>query len=288
MHCHGSIGVVGADASLLELAAGRLAELEARWSRFIDDSELSRLNRALGCAQRVSRDTLDLFAAMQTAWVGTGGRFDPTVLAAVQAAGYDRSFEQLGPLERAGATAGGVAPAPGLATLRIDRDRSSVVCDVAVDPGAIGKGLAADLVYAELRAAGAAGALLELGGDVRVGGVAPSSDGWVIAVEHTLDPDGPPLTRFRLQDGAIATSSTLLRRLPGGHHVIDPSTGRPTTHQAAAATVVGGSCWWAEALATAVLVADDVDVAADHPVWLVGRDGSIQVGTVPEGLEAVA
>ena len=52
------------------------------------------------------------------------------------------------------------------------------------DPGGIGKGLAADIVSAELLAAGARGACVNLGGDLRVTGEAPGGGTWTVAVEH--------------------------------------------------------------------------------------------------------
>ena len=56
--------------------------------------------------------------------------------------------------------------------------------DTGFDPGGIGKGLAADIVVDELRAEGAAGVCINLGGDVRVEGAARRGDAWTIAVEH--------------------------------------------------------------------------------------------------------
>lgn len=126
---------------------------------------------------------------------------------------------------------------------------------VGLDPGGIGKGLAADIVVRELLAAGAAGAMVNLGGDVRVAGQSRHGDGWTIVVEDPFDAS-KELSRVHLVDGAVATSSRLLRRWRRGdtdfHHLVDPRTGAPLAGDIAAVTVVAGAAWWAEVMSKAV------------------------------------
>ena len=90
------LAVLGEDPTLLDQARQRIEELEARWSRFRPDSLLSRINAAAGQPVAVDDETFDLITTAIGAWHGTGHRFDPTVLDAVVAAGYDRSFDQIG------------------------------------------------------------------------------------------------------------------------------------------------------------------------------------------------
>ena len=249
--------VTGGDRrSLLRQAHARIDQLEACWTRFRPTSELSRLNARAGRTIRVSSDLWLLVERSVAAWQLTGGAFDPTVLAAVVAAGYDRDFRVV-PSERASA-APTPEPPPGCDGIRLDprRQRVTLPAGVALDPGGIGKGLAADVVTAELLRAGAGGALVSLGGDVRVRGAAPDGDPWTVAVEH---PAGRgDLLRVGLDDGAVATSSTIKRRWKVGgvdrHHVIDPRSGACAAGLAVAATAVAGEGWWAEALATAALL----------------------------------
>ncbi len=124
------------------------------------------------------------------------------------------------------------------------------------DPGGIGKGLAADLVVAELLAEGAEGACVNLGGDVRVAGIGPDGDGWTVSVDHPRRE--VPLVRLGLRDGAVATSTTLRRRwtLAGleRHHLIDPRSGLPSDTDLELATVVAAEAWIAEALTKSVLL----------------------------------
>jgi hypothetical protein len=78
---------------LADRAAARLEELEARWSRFRPDSEISRLNEMAEVPVIVSPETYHLVERALEGWRLTAGRFDPTLLRELRAAGYDRSFE---------------------------------------------------------------------------------------------------------------------------------------------------------------------------------------------------
>jgi thiamine biosynthesis lipoprotein len=130
---------------------------------------------------------------------------------------------------------------------------------VTFDPGGIGKGLAADIVASELMARGALGAMVNLGGDLRVIGEHPD-DGpvWTVAIDDPNHRDHD-LFHMGFADGGVATSSQLLRRWagPGGdrHHLLDASTGAPSTSPVGSAVVATGAAWWAEVLAKAALLA---------------------------------
>ena len=88
------VHLVGGSPGLLGRARRRVEELEARWSRFRPDSELSRLNDgAGGDPQPVSAETVMLLERAVDAWRLTDGRFDPTVLGDVLRAGYTTSFD---------------------------------------------------------------------------------------------------------------------------------------------------------------------------------------------------
>jgi FAD:protein FMN transferase len=124
------------------------------------------------------------------------------------------------------------------------------------DPGGIGKGLAADIVLAELLELGVDGACVNLGGDLRVAGTGPRSPAWTVAIDHPHEPR--PLALVGLRAGAVATSTTLLRRWDvdgrSANHVIDPATGLSTETDVALVAVIAGEAWMAEVLATACLL----------------------------------
>lgn len=262
------------DAGLLVEAKERIEQLERRWTRFSPTSELSQLCDGAGGPTPVSFDTFSLIEAAVAGWTETGGRYDPTVRDAMIANGYERTFADLDDAP------GGVgAKAPGCASIVLDPANLTVTlpAGVGLDPGGIGKGLAADMVAAELLASGARGALVDIGGDVRVIGEGPAEGGWVVDV---ADPySDRPLLHLALTNCGIATSSCLRRRWgpeQSKHHIIDPSTGGPTRTAVAAAVVVADEAWRAEVCATAVIVAGSVDAVADLDAVAVAYDGSLQ------------
>lgn len=263
MGCAAAVRVVASDAAtagvIADSAVTRIAELERRWSRFVPDSEVNALNAAGGRPVVVSRDTALLVSTMAEAWRVTAGRYDPTMLDALRSIGYadtwaaDRTFVE-------GATTEAVLPGRGCDAIGADVETGLVELPAgsAVEPGGIGKGLAGDLVTAEALTAGAEGAMVDLGGDVRVRGDSGDGTTWLVAIEDPHDPERD-LSVVEIESGAVCTSSRLVRRwsTPTGpaHHLLDPDTGRPVAGELDAVTVVAGEGWWAEALAKAAFVA---------------------------------
>ena len=250
-----------ASPAILDRARERLEHLERRWSRFIPTSDITRLNTNTGRSVQVDADTIVLLDAMLAARRATGGAYDPTVLPTLVASGYatsivDPTARTVLPPTTTGATASGV----DLERVVVHRAARSITLPlgVALDPGGIGKGLAADLVVAQLLVDGAAGALVSIGGDLAVGGASPAGEGWRVVVEDPFDPNAELVT-LALDVGGVCTSSTRSRRwMHDGHvthHVIDPVTRRTATIDVVSATVVAGAGWLAEAHATEVLLA---------------------------------
>jgi thiamine biosynthesis lipoprotein len=263
--------VMASDAHLIAVDAppGALTDarralelIEQRWSRFLPDSDISRINLADGRPVVVDPLTLTLIATMAEAWSATQGRYDPTVLPILVADGYRSSIVQPSRVTILPAT---TQHAGGVAAVLIDAERWTVTAPtgVALDPGAIGKGLAADLVVAQLLAAGAGGALVDVGGDLACAGTPPLPDGWPVAVESMDDP-GADLVTFTVSGGGVATSSTRSRRwIHDGavrHHVIDPASGAMSDTDLDAVTVIARSGWLAEAHATGAILAGSVGV----------------------------
>ncbi len=277
---------------------GVLDQVDRAYSRFRDDSEIARVNAAAGEPVVVSPLLGDAIAVGLRAAELTGGAVDPTVGRAMRAIGYDADFDRIrnpaGPIELR------LEPIPGWRSVRYLPTRREIVLrrGVELDLGSTGKGLAADLAavaalaairraHAGTAAAGGApdrgGVLVSLGGDIAVGGAAPDGGWRILIAEDSETPSDAAGEVVAIETGAIATSSTTVRRWRRGgrtlHHLIDPRTGGPVESPWRTASVVAATCVEANTAATAAIVmgdgAPDWLAAAGLPARLVARDGAV-------------
>lgn len=253
--CH--VQVVDGPPGACDLAEAVVRADEARWSRFDPDSELRRI--APGMPTRVCEETQVLLALALDAHARTDGWFDPRLGLQLCAAGYDRTIEEV----RAAAPATGrpVPPPPtAMPVLSSAHDTPAVTvpAGMSLDLGGIAKGHSADRALHAVLAAGAAGACVNLGGDLRCAGTAPAEDGWWCALDHGPGARASGLA-VGLTFGAVATSTTRHRRWATAdgpaHHLLDPRTGRPAETDRHTATVVAATAGAAEVLAKVALLA---------------------------------
>ena len=265
--CSAAVTAGGADLRrarrALAAAHAEVAACEAALSRFDPSSDLSRLNRDAGAWVAVDTRLVEALRLALRMRVATHGRFDPTVLPALVAAGYDRSFELLEerpPRQTDGWRAG--------AAVEVDEHgvRARIAAGAALDLGGIGKGYAAARALEAMRDAWPSlpGALVDLGGDLALWGSTPEGGPWRIDV---ADPRSPGATagRLLLSGGGVATSGRDVRRFGPGrslHHLIDPATGEPAKPGPLAVTVVAAHAAEAEAHATALAISSPADARA--------------------------
>lgn len=245
----------GAQAALAA-AREEVAACERELSRFDLASDLSRLNAAAGQWTPVGRRLLEALRLALRARDHTGGRFDPTVLPALIAAGYDRSFELL---EERGARRAEGWRAGALIELDKQQGRARLEPGAAVDLGGIGKGYAAGRALDAMRSTSSqlVGALVDLGGDIAVAGECPEGGPWLIAV---ADPrrSGETIAVLGLDHGGVATSGRDARRFGPArslHHLIDPETGESALAGPLTVTVVAEDAAEAEVHATTLAIA---------------------------------
>ena len=259
--CMGNIAniVVIGDQQLLHQARVRLVDLENKWSRFIDTSEISLINNSDGKEMYVSADTVTLVRYLVDAQSRTHRLFDPSLLPALIGLGYGASRLDNSMKSDIAPNAQWAIP---LSETRIDSASGAVRLPrgATLDPGGLGKGLAADIVATELISLGASGVCVSIGGDMRIAGESEGNGGWSVAVESPFN-ESSDLTTLVLNSGGIATSSTRGKRWVGPlgemHHVLDPSTSTPLSESAGQfvqSTVLASEAVWAEVFATALLV----------------------------------
>ncbi len=252
-------------------AVGRvLAEIDQACSRFRPDSEISRLNATPDQEVRVSPLLAAALATALRAAVISEGIVDPTIGRALRIAGYDRDFRSVPPAGAAIRVK--VEHVAGWRSLRFDPNRQLVRVPrgVEIDLGATAKAMAADLAAAVAAKTAGCGVLVGIGGDIAFAGDPPAA-GWAIqAGEDSREPLRAGAETIALQSGAIATSSTTVRRWSRGkvelHHIIDPRTGAPAAGPWRTASVVARTCVDANIGSTTAIV-----LGADAPAWLQSR-----------------
>ncbi len=236
--------------------------LEAKYSRYREDSLLSEINRAAaaGGAVNVDAETALLLDYAQTCYLQSDGLFD------ISSGLLRRAWkfrEQRLPgqaeiddlLERIGWSKLEWRP-PALRFLQpgMELDFGGVVKEYAVDR-------AANLC----RAAGVRRALVNLGGDLCM--VGPRGDGqpWIVGISHPRRPEDV-LTNLAVTRGAVAYSGDYQRcmMIDGVRyaHVLNPKTGWPVRYLAGVA-VIGDQCVVAGSATTIAMLKE-----REGPAWL--------------------
>lgn len=255
---------------------------ERRLSRFTQQSELTQVNHQAGQWTPVSNVLWRLVVRSLHLAKATAGYFDPTILNAVEATGYDRDFAQLrsqtSPQPRTARS-----PMPQTATrgcwdaVELDAAQHALRLPpgVRLDLGGIAKGDTAQQAVNFLSQWGPA--LVDAGGDLVAGDAPADYPGWPVGIANpsatfaatTADPIDEDLARLWLKNSALATSGIDYRRWQQNgvmvHHLIDPHTGHSATTDLMTVSVLAADAAVAEAWAKAALVAG----ATRGYAWLV-------------------
>jgi thiamine biosynthesis lipoprotein len=295
-----SFAIWGSDATVISSAPGRivsavsavdseLADIARTCSRFVEGSDISRVNANGGRWTRVDPLLVSAVEVALHAARTSGGLVDPTVGAAMHRIGYDRDFSEIaanGPELQA------AVPAPGWWLVDVDRDRSMihVPAGVSLDLGATAKAFAADRAAERAVSEAGCGVLVSIGGDVSTAGDPPLG-GWTIGISDDHR-DQPELGEsVAIKRGGLATSSATVRRWTRGgrtvHHIVDPRTGEPAHVVWRTVSVAAADCVSANTASTASIVMGEMAASwlrsRNLYARLVRADGSIvRVGGWPE------
>lgn len=246
---------------------------ESAFSRFLPDSEISRLNGAEGKWTKISTLTYDLLTDTVEAFRSTGGLFNPFLGIKLQELGYDRSFEKLEPVQpytwksRTSPAKGNDSketvklseegPVPIEMDFKLQQVR--LLPDIAIDVGGIAKGWIAQQAANRLLAKGISQGLIDAGGDVVLWGRQQDQGVWGVGIGHPLG-FGEDIADLWLEGlSAIATSSVVKRRWQSGgsvpaHHIIDPRTGVSANTDLLQATVLARDLTTAEQYAKCLII----------------------------------
>jgi len=208
-----------------EAAVKALEAAETRLSTWRSDSELARLNAApAGTPVPLSPILAGELARAVHWWRETGGAFDPGVGALVSAWDLRHGGRLPSDAEIRVALSSG-----GLRALRLEgRNATRLVPGLLLEEGGFGKGAGLDAAARALEQAGAAQAVLDLGGQMLLFG--ERGEPYATGLADPRD-RARPVLKLAVAHGSLATSGNSEHGIEvGGRrfgHLLDPRTGRP-------------------------------------------------------------
>ncbi len=238
-----------------EAAFDQLTEVDASMSDYIEDSELSQLNRnGYDGPVKVSDGLFEVISAAVQYSRQSDGAFDITIGPLV---GLWREAERTGAKPTEVQVAAAKAKV-GYEKLQLDAENRTVkftVEGMLLDLGGIAKGYAIDKAIEAARAHGAKGVMVDVGGDIMCFGNSLNGQ-WKIGLQDPTD-EGEMLLVLKLCDVAVATSGDYRRFVVIGderfNHIFSPKAG-VSAGELTSVSVIAGTAMQADALATAVSV----------------------------------
>ena len=276
--------LAGTDRATADRAArGAIADvkrIEAKYSRYRDDSVTTAINRAAGMrAVSIDAETASLLHYADRCHALSDGLFDITSGVLRRAWNF-----KLRP-PRIPSAAELAAARDLIGWPRVDWSDAHVRLPgtgMELDFGGIGKEYAADRAAAIVRDAGVAHALVNLGGDVRAIGRRADGSPWRVGIRDPRDAEGVVAT-MPIDDEAVATSGDYERyvEVDGRRysHLLDPRTGMPVDHWRSASVIAPLTILAGSYATIAMLLGESAErflVEQNVDALLVSADGSLR------------
>lgn len=215
----------GMDDGILAQAAEEAFRLERKYSRYRNDSIVSRINQAAGTqAVEVDDETAALLDFASVAWEQSGGMFDIT--SGILRRAWDFTSGQLPQQQEIDKLL------PLIGWNKVQWHKPAIFLPqpwMQIDFGGIVKEYAADRVAGFCLSQGLKHGLVNLGGDIQVFGPQPNGDPWLISVRRTRGEGFA--AAIPLHKGAFATSGDYERFMDVDGkrycHILNPRTGWP-------------------------------------------------------------
>ena len=247
-----SINVLGDKRVDQALIDKRLIEINAIFSTWQEDSELSQLNQSpLGDWVAVSEELYLLLKSSDEIYKQTDGYFDPGIGRLIDLWGFGSSggrteLPKIEEIERAFKDS-------SIKYLVIEDGRVKKLRDIKINLSAIAKGYAVDEVARLIKASGVENFFVEIGGEIVASGTNKGDD-WVIGVER---PDNKSPIPVELKNTSIATSGNyrnfFIWEGKKYMHIFNPESGFPANNDLASVSVIHPQSALSDAYATAMM-----------------------------------
>jgi thiamine biosynthesis lipoprotein len=239
--------------AVVEQVAAEAWRIEDKFSRYLPDNIIHRINNAYGEMVTVDDETADLLDFAARLFALSDGMFDITSGVLREAWQFDG-----GDQVPAADVVTSILDRVGWKKVRWNRPGLKMPAGMELDFGGIGKEYAVDRAAMRIRALGDFAALVNFGGDLVATGMPGGQHGWQVGIEAPDTADGVAKRIIRLRQGALATSGDARRFiLKDGvryHHILDPHSGWPIRGAARSITVAADTCTEAGMLATLAML----------------------------------
>jgi len=229
-----------------------IKEMENKYSRYIEGSEISKINNSPGTFVKVSEDTLDLIS--QGLYFGTlsDGLFDISIGPLIDSWGIN----QENPKVPSQAEIDSAKERIDFRNIKINRENMTVSIEdgMSIDTGAVAKGFITDRLVSFLREKNVKSALLNLGGNLYMHGTKPDGSDWKIGVRDPYGLQGDYIAIISLKDMSVVTSGIYERYFEADgkryHHILNPKTGYPEDNELASVSIISPSSTTCDGLST--------------------------------------
>lgn len=237
--------------------------IESAFSRFLPDSELSRLNARRNIWTSVSDELFWLLRFCSEMQQMTHGAYDSTVCSILEGWGYDQNYSLL---EKENGRTG---------IIEFDA-HNRVRISAPVDLGGVGKGYALDRMLLILQEF--PNVFLDAGGDLYGRGKNENGENWRVVFEHPTD-TSLVIGETEVDDFFLASSSPSRRFWRNRHHLVDPQKHLPASQMQIVYTQAKKGLL-ADALSTAFFVsgfsvAKQLSRSVPAETLLLGKDQEI-------------
>jgi len=230
---------------------------ESILSRFLQSSELNRLNQKHNAWISVSNVLWDVLQCARDAYTLSNGLVNAAMLKAIEKIGYTLDFGTLPEKLQNKNLFVENQTNFGFEKIQFNPSRQTVNLPdgCSLDLGGVAKGWAAQ--QAMLRLSRIAPALVNAGGDIAISDEQQSGDPWFIGVTDPLNPE-IHLQMLQVKSGGVATSGKDYHKwLLNGkwvHHILDPRTSQPAQTDVLTATILAPSVLEAETAAKTTFI----------------------------------
>lgn len=243
---------------VIDSAFKAMEKIEKLCSRFLPESDVSRINKSSGILPvPVSDETFEIVEKSIFYSKLTDGAFDITIAPIVE-------LWQIGKKSQRIPSDSEIADTLNLVSYKevlLNPQRKTIFLKkkgMKIDLGGVAKGYANDQAISTLKKFGVKQALIDFGGQISVLGKPHNKKNWRIGIQHPRELNRT-IAAIEIKSGSVATSGDYMRYFTGAdgiryHHIFDPKTGKPAKSGCSSVTVVAPDGITADILSTSIFV----------------------------------